>query len=50
MQFLVNLGIRLGNRHNHFDIGVKIPTINNTYFDTSIRRSLAMYFEYIISF
>ncbi|WP_104748292.1 outer membrane protein [Helicobacter cetorum] len=30
-QFLVNLGVRLGGKHNHFGFGIKIPTyyINN---------------------
>ncbi|GAA8937895.1 hypothetical protein HpEKB20_10930 [Helicobacter pylori] len=25
-QFLVNLGVRLGNKHNQFGFGIKIPT------------------------
>ncbi|WP_231283050.1 outer membrane beta-barrel protein [Helicobacter cetorum] len=77
-QFLVNLGMRIGGKHNHFEWGVKIPTINNTYFDigsqansqiqqamqglgsfgssyalpskSTMRRFLALYFEYIFSF
>ncbi|WP_104748284.1 outer membrane protein [Helicobacter cetorum] len=30
-QFLVNLGVRLGGKHNHFEFGIKIPTIESNY-------------------
>ncbi|GAA9632380.1 hypothetical protein HpHA96_14200 [Helicobacter pylori] len=32
-QFLVNLGVRLGNKHNQFGFGIKVPTyyLNHYY-------------------
>ncbi|PDW28865.1 outer membrane protein [Helicobacter pylori] len=37
-QFLVNLGVRLGNKHNQFGFGIKIPTyyFNHYYFMNNI--------------
>uniref|UniRef100_UPI000CF038D4 outer membrane protein n=1 Tax=Helicobacter cetorum TaxID=138563 RepID=UPI000CF038D4 len=37
-QFLVNLGVRLGGRHNHFEFGVKIPTISDTYMQANTNK------------
>ncbi|WP_104713526.1 outer membrane protein [Helicobacter cetorum] len=51
-QFLVNLGVRMGGKHNQFELGVKIPTVTQ-YGDVAQdfrRRIFAVYWDYIYSF
>ncbi|AFI05689.1 outer membrane protein [Helicobacter cetorum] len=62
-QFLVNGGIRLGTKHQGFEIGLKIQTIRNNYYVASaddvpkgmtyrftFHRPYAFYWRYIVSF
>ncbi|AFI03798.1 outer membrane protein [Helicobacter cetorum] len=60
-QFLVNGGIRLGTKHQGFEIGLKIQTIRNNYyvanaapygepFRATFHRPFAFYWRYIVSF
>ncbi len=62
-QVLVNGGIRLGTKHQGFEIGLKIQTIRNNYYTASadnvpegttyrftFHRPYAFYWRYIVSF